>query len=241
MDSKGTGTRGAGPRVARTLDELREALEPGPRTVVPTMGALHQGHLDLVEAARAEGGQVIVTVFVNPLQFGPGEDFDRYPRSLDRDRAALAGRGVDLVYAPSPRDMYPAGPPPTTVQPGPLGDRLEGAIRPGHFAGVLTVVLKLFNRTGATAAVFGEKDAQQLAAVRQMLRDLDLGVKLVAVPTRREPDGLALSSRNAYLNPEERTRALALPRAIAAGERAATGGAGAAAVCQAARAALGRG
>jgi lysyl-tRNA synthetase class 2 len=215
-------------------------LGPEAGVAVMTMGALHQGHLDLVRAARARGGQVIVTIFVNPLQFGPGEDFARYPRDLESDLAALAAVGADLVYAPDELDIYPSGPPATTVDPGPLGERFEGAIRPGHFRGVLTVVAKLLARTRARAAVFGEKDAQQLAAIRQMVRDLDLDLELVAVPTRRDADGLALSSRNAYLSPAQRARALALPRSITAGRDAAAVGAPPSQIRRAARAAFGR-
>ncbi|MDR2454918.1 MAG: pantoate--beta-alanine ligase [Bifidobacteriaceae bacterium] len=232
--------------LAHTFEQLKGALEAGPRTVVMTMGALHQGHLDLVRAAQGEGGQVVVTIFVNPLQFGPGEDYERYPRTLEADLAALAQANADgigrrmAVYAPSPGDMYPQGRPAVTVRAGALGERFEGAVRPGHFDGVLTVVLKLLRRTGAAAAVFGLKDAQQLAAIRRMNADLDLGVKIIAVPTRREADGLALSSRNAYLSPLQRRAALALPQAIAAGAAAAGAGADPAEIRQVARAAMGR-
>ncbi|MDR1151243.1 MAG: pantoate--beta-alanine ligase [Bifidobacteriaceae bacterium] len=212
-----------------------------PRTVVMTMGALHAGHLDLVDAARARGGSVIVTVFVNPLQFGPGEDFDAYPRTLEADLAALAGHGVDVVYAPANTDMYPDGKQRITVMPGPVGERYEGAVRPGHFAGVLTVVAKLMGRTRAEIAVFGQKDAQQLFLIRQMVRDLDLGTQIVAVATRRDLDGLAVSSRNAYLTPAERRRALALPRALDAGVAAASHGATAEGVRGAAAAVLAAG
>ncbi|MDR2566782.1 MAG: pantoate--beta-alanine ligase [Bifidobacteriaceae bacterium] len=232
-------------RLARSWPELRARMQPGPRAVVMTMGALHQGHLDLVEAAnrhrQSVGGQVVVTIFVNPLQFGPAEDFDTYPRTLEADLEALAGRGVDLVYAPSANDMYPRGRPQVGIDPGPLGNVFEGAIRPGHFAGVATVVHKLAARTGATAAVFGQKDAQQLAVIRQMKADLDLGWEVIAVPTRREADGLALSSRNRYLSAAEREEALALPHGIAAGQAAARDGAQAGEVRRAALAALGRG
>ncbi|MDR2113841.1 MAG: pantoate--beta-alanine ligase, partial [Bifidobacteriaceae bacterium] len=190
---------------------------------------------DLVEAARAQGGQVIVTIFVNPLQFGAGEDFDAYPRCLEADLAQLEERGVDLVYAPSVQDMYPQGAPQIQLHPGPLGEVFEGAVRPGHFRGVLTVVTKLARRTRAQVAVFGQKDAQQLALVRQLNRDLDLGLKIIAVPTRREADGLALSSRNAYLTAAQRQAALALPQAITAGQQAAREGAGSAQIVQAAR------
>ncbi|MDR1189815.1 MAG: pantoate--beta-alanine ligase [Bifidobacteriaceae bacterium] len=232
------------PHVAKSLAEVRDRLAPGPRVVVMTMGALHQGHLDLVRAARewrqGRGGQVVVTIFVNPLQFGPAEDFDAYPRTLQADLRMLAGEGVDLVYAPSALDMYPGGEPRVTIDPGPLGEVFEGAIRPGHFAGVATVVHKLAARLEASAAVFGRKDAQQLAVVRQMVRDLDLPWEVVSVPTRREADGLARSSRNRYLTTGERAEALALPRGIVAGGQAAAKGATAAQVRQAARAALGR-
>ncbi|MDR1825034.1 MAG: pantoate--beta-alanine ligase [Bifidobacteriaceae bacterium] len=219
---------GARPAVVHTYRELLPLLRTGPRAVVMTMGALHQGHLDLVAKARElmapVGGQVVVTVFVNPLQFGPAEDYEAYPRTLPDDVAALTGLGVDLVYAPSVVDMYPAGPPLVRVSPGPLGAVFEGAIRPGHFEGVLTVVLKLLQRTTPTVALFGQKDAQQVAVVHQMVSDLDVGARLVVVPIRREPDGLALSSRNRYLDPAQRQVALALPRAIAAGEAVAAAG-----------------
>jgi pantoate--beta-alanine ligase len=238
-------SRDVRPALAVDRTELARRLADGPRTVVMTMGALHQGHLDLVAEAvrrrRADGGQVIVTIFVNPLQFGADEDFDTYPRTLEADLEALAGRGVDLVYAPSAADMYPGGPPKVTVDPGPLGDVFEGAVRPGHFAGVATVVTKLAARTGATAAVFGQKDAQQLAVIRRLVADLDLGWEVIAVPTRREADGLAMSSRNRYLTPAERQAALALPRGIGGGLAAAASGAPASQVRRAALAALGRG
>jgi pantoate--beta-alanine ligase len=207
------------------------------------MGALHQGHLDLVEAAGRFGDQVIVTIFVNPLQFGPNEDLARYPRCLDADLAALADSGADLVYAPSVGDMYPdgagsVGAGAVQVASGRLGQVFEGAVRPGHFDGVLTVVLKLAHRTQAQVAVFGQKDAQQLALVRQMNDDLDLALQIVAVPTRREPDGLALSSRNRYLTTAQRRLALALPNALEAGAAAAANGSSAAAVRAVARESL---
>jgi pantoate--beta-alanine ligase len=214
-------------RLATSAGQLAQWLAPGRRTVVMTMGALHQGHLDLVRAGASRGGQLIVTVFVNPLQFGPAEDFERYPRDLEADLRLLEPLGVDLVYAPTREDMYPDGSAGVSVDPGKLGDVFEGAVRPGHFRGVLTVVHKLARRTGAEVAVFGQKDAQQLACVRAMNRDLDLGLDIVAVPTRRDADGLALSSRNAYLTPGQRRAALALPRAIAAGARVAAKGASA--------------
>jgi pantoate--beta-alanine ligase len=214
------------PPVVRDRTALSAALTQlkSPRTVVMTMGALHHGHLALVREAVAQGGSVVVTVFVNPLQFGPGEDFAAYPRTLEADLRALAGLGVDLVYAPSASDMYPTGGTGMLIEPGPLGRIYEGAIRPGHFAGVLTVVAKLLARTGAEVAVFGRKDAQQLALVRQMMRDLDCDVEIVAASTRRDPDGLAISSRNTYLSPAERIQALVLPRAIEAAALAADGG-----------------
>ncbi|MDR1440854.1 MAG: pantoate--beta-alanine ligase [Bifidobacteriaceae bacterium] len=229
------------PLLVRDRSALAGALEEGPRVAVMTMGALHQGHLDLVAAARRHepAGQVIVTIFVNPLQFGPTEDYEAYPRTLDADLETLEGIGADLVYAPSVRDMYPGGKPRVTVDPGPLGQVFEGAIRPGHFTGVTTVVHKLASRTVATAAVFGQKDAQQLAVIRQMNQDLDLGWEVIAVPTRREADGLAMSSRNRYLTAAEREQALALPRGLDAGREAARGGAGACQVRQAARRAAG--
>lgn len=193
-------------------------------TFVPTMGALHEGHLALVEAARrTPGSVVVVSIFVNPLQFGPGEDLDAYPRTLDDDVARLAEAGVELVFAPSAAAMYPDGPR-TTVQPGPTGDILDGASRPGHFAGMLTVVAKLFNIVGPHQAFFGEKDYQQLVLIRQMVADLDMDVRVVGVPTVREADGLAMSSRNRYLSQDERELATALNAALVAGTFAAKGG-----------------
>lgn len=226
--------------VVSTIAELRAAEGPE-RAVVMTMGALHEGHLRLVDRARelvGAGGQVVVTVFVNPLQFGPGEDFDRYPRTLEADVAACRARGVDVVFAPTAREMYPAGPPQTTVVPGNLAVELEGRVRPGHFAGMLTVVLKLLNITAPAIALFGEKDYQQLALIRQMVADFDVPSRIVGVPTVREADGLAMSSRNAYLSPAERRQALALSRALDAGVAAAASGAGASEVEASARAEL---
>ncbi len=192
--------------------------------LVPTMGALHAGHLELVrQAKRVPGAVVIVSVFVNPLQFGEGEDLDAYPRTLDRDVELLRGEGVELVFAPSAADMYPNGPR-TTIHPGPVGAELEGAARPTHFAGMLTVVCKLFHIAAPHQAFFGEKDYQQLVLVRQMVTDLDLGVRVVGVPTVREADGLALSSRNAYLTAEQRTLATTLSAALVAGAHAAAAG-----------------
>jgi pantoate--beta-alanine ligase len=234
------GTAGLRPVLARTRADL-EAARPGlrgPVVLVPTMGALHQGHRALLRRARqiaGPAGSVVVSVFVNPLQFGAGEDFGRYPRTLDHDLAVCGEEGAALVFVPSQEEMYPA-PPLVRVDPGPAGQVLEGASRPGFFTGVLTVVLKLFQLTRPDVAVFGQKDAQQLALVRQMAADLDLGVEIAAVPIVRDPDGLAISSRNAYLSPGERATALALSRALAAGSAAAA--AGPAAVLGAARAVL---
>jgi pantoate--beta-alanine ligase len=226
------------PAVAEDVDDLkrlRDAL-PGPVALVPTMGALHEGHRALVRAARRRAASVVVSVFVNPTQFGPGEDYDRYPRTWDTDLAALAEEGADLVFHPDVDDVYPAGALGVTVDPGPLGSVLEGAVRPGHFAGVLTVVAKLFGLVRPDVAVFGEKDFQQLTLIRAMARELALGVEVVGVPTVREDDGLALSSRNRYLSPELRSAAVAISAALGAG--AAAGPRGADAVLAAARAVL---
>ena len=236
------------PVVVRTRAELAEARErlAGDVAVVMTMGALHEGHAALLRAARAEADHVLATIFVNPLQFGPAEDFSRYPRTLDADLALLRDHGVAAVFVPTVDEMYPSakdstsGPldgPPDRIQgngeqavrvaPGPLASILEGTHRPGHFDGVLTVVLKLLHLTRPHASFFGEKDYQQLTLIKIMVRDLDLDVDIVGVPTVREPDGLALSSRNRYLSAEQRIPALALSRALAAA--AAVGGRGAAA------------
>ncbi|WP_116949672.1 pantoate--beta-alanine ligase [Jiangella endophytica] len=220
------------PIVARTRDELAEALSRGENesAVVMTMGALHAGHRALIRAARdlvGTGGVVLVTIFVNPLQFGPGEDFDRYPRPFGADLAACAEEGVDVVFAPATEELYPYGEPQVTVAPGPLGGQLEGAVRPGHFAGVLTVVAKLLNLTVPSYALFGEKDYQQLVLVGRMVADLELPYEIVGVPTVREADGLALSSRNRYLSADERAAAPVLARALEAGAAAAAGGPGA--------------
>jgi pantoate--beta-alanine ligase len=223
------------PVVARTraeLDAARAAL-PGSVAVVMTMGALHEGHASLMQAARDLADHLIVTVFVNPLQFGAGEDFDRYPRTWDADLAVCTREGAELVFAPGRDEMYPYGEPAVRVQAGPLGERLEGAHRPGHFDGMLTVVLKLLHLTRPDVALYGEKDAQQLALIRQMTHDFDLAVDVVGAPTVREPDGLALSSRNRYLSADERQVALALNRALRAGVDAA--GEGPEAVVAAAR------
>ena len=227
--------------VVRTRAEL-DALPSAPRAVVMTMGALHDGHLELTRRAReivGEDGLVMVTVFVNPLQFGPKEDFDRYPRQLQADVEACAGVGVDVVFAPSVDEMYPDGASQTTVVPGPLADQLEGALRPGHFAGVLTVVLKLLNLTAADHALFGEKDYQQLVLIRQMVRDLNVPVQVVGVETQREADGLARSSRNVYLDAEQRAAAAAIPRCLRAAAEVAEQGGDSAQVLAAANAELG--
>jgi pantoate--beta-alanine ligase len=213
--------------VARTRAELavmREAL-PGSVAVVMTMGALHQGHAELVRVARKRADIVVVTIFLNPLQFAPGEDLSRYPRTFDADIVICEREGVDLVFAPTPDVVYPDGEPSVRVDAGWLGDVLEGASRPGHFSGVLTVVAKLFHLTRADVALFGEKDAQQLALIRRMVNDLDIGVEVVGVPTVREPDGLALSSRNMYLSADDRRIALTLSAALYAGAARAADGA----------------
>lgn len=214
--------------LARTRAELagvRAGLN-APVVLVPTMGALHDGHRMLLRRARelaAPDGSVVVSVFVNPLQFGPGEDFGRYPRTLDDDLRTCEQEGVAAVFAPAPGEMYPEKPR-VTVDPGPAGGVLEGEFRPGFFGGVLTVVMKLFHLVRPQIAVFGEKDAQQLALIRRMVADLDLDVRIAAVPIVRDADGLALSSRNAYLSAAERDAALALPAALAAGRDAAGAG-----------------
>jgi len=226
--------------LVHTRAELRDALAgAGQVALVPTMGALHDGHRALLRTARGPGRTVVVSIFVNPLQFGPAEDLDRYPRTLDADLAMCRAEGADLVFAPSVPDMYPHGAPLVTVHPGPAGQLLEGEFRPGFFTGVLTVVLKLFSLVRPDIAVFGEKDAQQLALVRRMVADFDLGIAIEPVPTVRDPDGLAISSRNRFLSRPGRQAALALPRALRAGAAAATSG-DAAAVIAAARAELDR-
>jgi pantoate--beta-alanine ligase len=226
------------PAVAETVAHLRKLVGelPGPVALVPTMGALHEGHRALVRAARQRAGSVVVSVFVNPTQFGPGEDFDRYPRTWDADLAALAEEGADVVFHPEVEEVYPPGASGVTVDPGPLGAVLEGAVRPGHFAGVLTVVAKLFGLVRPDLALFGEKDYQQLTLIRAMARELALPVEVVGVPTVREDDGMALSSRNRYLDPAQRAAAAAISAALRAG--AAAGPDGAEAVLAAARAVL---
>jgi pantoate--beta-alanine ligase len=201
------------------LAAMRATL-PSPVGLVPTMGALHDGHVALLRAARSESAAVVVSVFVNPLQFGASEDLERYPRTFAADLAACEREGVDLVWAPPQDEVYRAGQPEVTVNPGPLGDELEGAVRPGHFTGVLTVVAKLLQLVRPDRAYFGEKDYQQLVLVRRMVADLDFPVDIVGVPTIRAEDGLALSSRNAYLSDADRQRALVLSRALRAGAAA---------------------
>jgi len=191
--------------------------------LVPTMGYLHEGHLALVDEARRRAQAVILSIFVNPLQFGPSEDLARYPRDLPRDRALASARGVDALFLPTVAAMYPPGSE-VRLSPGVSAERWEGASRPGHFAGVLTVVAKLFHLVEPDLACFGQKDVQQLTLVRRMVRDLDWPVEIVAVPTVREPDGLALSSRNAYLGAEDRQRAVVLSRALQAAHGAWQGG-----------------
>ena len=224
--------------LVHTRADLRAALagHEGEVGVVMTMGALHDGHRRLIAVARQRCAVVVVTVFLNPLQFAPSEDLSRYPRTLDADVALCAEEGVDVVFAPDVEEVYPAGRPQVRVHAGPLGDVLEGASRPGHFDGVLTVVAKLLHLTGPDVAYFGQKDAQQLLLIARMVDDLNFPVEVVAVPTVRDPDGLALSSRNTYLTDADRAAALALSRALFAG--VAQEQAGADAVRRAARAVL---
>jgi len=215
----------------RTSAELRVwRSQQASRSVgfVPTMGYLHEGHLALVRRARAENETVVVSIFVNPLQFGPQEDYDRYPRDLDRDLYLLEREGVDAVFAPSVSEMYPSGFSTAVVVTGPIAERLEGEARPGHFRGVATVVTRLFGLVQPQRAYFGWKDAQQVLVVQRLVQDLALPVDIVPLPTVREADGLAMSSRNVYLSPEERVAASAIPRGLFAalerfrsGERAA--------------------
>ncbi|MDB5461621.1 MAG: pantoate--beta-alanine ligase [Phenylobacterium sp.] len=203
-------------QVLQTIAQMRAARPgAGDLGLVPTMGYLHAGHLSLVERAKAECGAVAVSIFVNPTQFGPGEDLSRYPRDLPRDLGMLEAAGVDLVFAPEPSEIYPPGFA-TEIRVGGVTDVLEGAVRPGHFAGVATVVAKLFNIVQPTRAYFGQKDAQQSVVIRKLVADLDLPVEIVVAPTVREADGLALSSRNSYLTPEQRAAAPAIFRALTA-------------------------
>jgi pantoate--beta-alanine ligase len=217
-------------RILHTAAELPPPQAGTRRAVVMTMGALHEGHLALVRAARSQAEEVVVTIFVNPLQFNEAADLERYPRTLDADAALLEPEGVDWVYAPGVSDVYPGGSPIVTVNAGAINDVFEGAHRPGHFDGVLTVVLKLLHLTRPDVAFFGQKDAQQVIAIRTMCSDLNVPVEIAVVPTVREPDGLALSSRNVFLSAQERIDALVLSRALNAAGALAASGASAAAV-----------
>ena len=206
-------------RIITAIDEMqaaaRELRSGGTLALVPTMGALHAGHLSLIDAAKRDCAHVAATIFVNPLQFGPNEDFNRYPRTFEADCAALTAAGVDILFAPSAETLTPAGAT-TFIEVGGISDRLDGAHRPGHFRGVATVVAKLFHIVEPHRAYFGQKDAAQLAILRAMVRDLNFSVEIVACPIVREPDGLALSSRNRYLTAEQRRRATILHRSLAA-------------------------
>lgn len=208
------------------LDRALERIRRQGRSLalVPTMGYLHEGHLRLIDAAHEQADAVALTIFVNPLQFAPGEDLERYPRDMERDLALAHRRGVDLVFAPSEREMYPDGPPTVGVAPGPVGGRLCGAFRPTHFPGVLTVVARLFGLFRPHVAVFGRKDYQQAVLIRRMVQDLALGVRIHVGPLVREWDGLAMSSRNAYLSDAERRDAAFLSRALGAADQAFRGG-----------------
>lgn len=226
-------------RSPAAISPVARALRGAGRRIalVPTMGAIHEGHRELIRHARRLPGATVtaVSIFVNPLQFGPGEDLSRYPRPLEDDLAACQEEGAELVFLPQVEDMYPEGAE-TTVAPGRTAEQLEGTVRQGHFAGVLTIVAKLFHIVAPDVALFGEKDYQQLVLVKKMVRDLDFPVSVVGVPTVREPDGLALSSRNVYLSADDRPRAATLQRALVAG--AAVSAHGADAVLEAARAVL---
>jgi pantoate--beta-alanine ligase len=228
------------PVVATGRAELARALaglaDAGHTALVPTMGALHEGHAELLRAARRRARALVLSIYVNPLQFGPQEDFQRYPRDLAADLEIAEGEGVDVVFTPSPESLYPSGGPQVSVDPGPLGLRLEGAARPTHFRGVLTVVATLFGLVAPRLAFFGEKDYQQLVLVRRMVVDLGMPVEVVAVPTVRADDGLSLSSRNRLLPADQIARASALPAALRAG--AAMGSRGKPAVLSAATAVL---
>ena len=212
-------------RILRTIAEMRAACHGNSALgLVPTMGALHEGHVSLLRAARARCSTVAASIFINPLQFAPGEDLDRYPRTFSEDCALLEQEGVDLLFAPADSEMYPRGRAITFVEVPGIGDRLDGASRPGHFRGVATVVSKLLHIVNPAFAFFGQKDAAQVAVLKALVRDLDFPVQLVVCPTVREPDGLAMSSRNRYLSPAERQQALALSRGLHLAEHAWRGG-----------------
>jgi pantoate--beta-alanine ligase len=205
-------------KICTTIDEMRAALRSQRHSrerlgLVPTMGALHEGHLSLVRAAKAQCDAVASTIFVNPTQFGPNEDFAKYPRSFDRDRVLLEKEEVDVLFAPSVEEMYPTGATTYVIVEG-FSERLCGKSRPGHFRGVTTIVSKLFNVIGPDVAFFGQKDAAQVAIIRRMVRNLNIPVEIIACPIVREPDGLAMSSRNAYLDPQQRKAALVLHRSL---------------------------
>lgn len=210
------------PVVARTRGELSRVIsgETGRIGLVPTMGAIHAGHAALFDEARRRAETVVASIFVNPMQFGPNEDLATYPHTFDSDLQTCADHGVRIVFAPDVETVYPGGEPQVTIEPGPLASILEGLVRPGHFRGVLTVVAKLFGLVGPDVAVFGQKDYQQLTLIRRMVSDLCLPIEIVGAETGREPDGLALSTRNRYLSPEQRTQALALSQALRAGQGA---------------------
>jgi pantoate--beta-alanine ligase len=205
-------------KTVRTIAELRAALAEARPGLVPTMGAFHEGHLSLIRAARAENDVVVVSLFVNPAQFGQGEDLSRYPRDEEHDAGLAAAEGVDYLFVPSQEEIYPPGFQ-TWVEVEELSRTLEGAFRPGHFRGVATVCLKLFNIVRPARAYFGQKDAQQASVIKRMVRDLALDLEIRVLPTVREADGLALSSRNVYLSADERAAAAALPRALRARDR----------------------
>ena len=210
-------------KVLKTIKEMRRLNLPQPVGFVPTMGYLHEGHLALVRQARAENSSVVVSIFVNPTQFGPHEDFKKYPRDPERDLALLGKEGTDVVFMPSAGEMYPPGFN-SWVEVGKIAERLEGASRPGHFRGVATVVARLFDIVQPDRAYFGQKDAQQLLVVKRMVAELNMKLEVVAVPTVREPDGLSMSSRNTYLNPEERKAAVILYQALSLAQKLFSGG-----------------
>ena len=213
-------------KIIHTVEEMRAACRAArrPLGLVPTMGALHEGHLSLVRMARARCEAVSASIFVNPTQFGPNEDFAKYPRSFEQDRQMLEDEGVDLLFAPSVAEMYPEGRSITTVTVNSMSERLCGRSRPGHFQGVTTVVAKLFHVCGPDLAFFGQKDAAQVAIIRRMVRDLDFPLGIVPCPIVREADGLAMSSRNSYLSPQQRMDSLALSRSLTEMKRGFEGG-----------------